>query len=140
MSFDALGELNWLAVIVATLAYWIIGAIWYAPPVFGRSWARAGGIEIPEGRRPDPKTIVGPLATAFIATIATAMLAFATASNTVGEGLALGLVVGIGYAVTLTALGALFDQKPDPMGWAIINSGYHIVALLVVGILVSVWD
>src|SRR5687768_10502908 len=109
MSFDSLGELNWLAVIVATLAYWVIGAIWYAPPVFGRSWARAGGIEIPEDRRPDPKTIVGPLVTAFIATVATAMLAFATASNTVSEGLALGLVVGIGYAVTLTALGALFD-------------------------------
>lgn len=35
MSFDVLGDLNWLAVVVAAIAYFALGALWYAPPVFG---------------------------------------------------------------------------------------------------------
>lgn len=31
MSFDVLGDLNWIAVIIAAVAYFAIGAIWYAP-------------------------------------------------------------------------------------------------------------
>ncbi|MFN2590649.1 MAG: DUF1761 domain-containing protein [Actinomycetota bacterium] len=140
MSFETLGDLNWLAVLVAAVAYWVIGAVWYAPPVLGRAWAQAGGIAIPENQRPGPKTIVGPLLTSFVASVATAWLASATASDTVGEGLVLGLVVAVGYALTITALGALFEPKPDPGRWALINSGYHVIGLLVVGVIVSVWD
>ncbi len=55
MSFDVLSDLNWLAVIVAALAYFAIGALWYAPPVFGKAWMAAGGMEMPEaGARPSP--------------------------------------------------------------------------------------
>jgi hypothetical protein len=45
MSFDLLDDLDWLAVIVAAIAYFVIGAIWYAQPVFGRAWSAAAGIE-----------------------------------------------------------------------------------------------
>jgi hypothetical protein len=48
MTFDVLGDLNWLAVIVATLAFFALGAAWYAPKVFGDVWMRAGGIQAPE--------------------------------------------------------------------------------------------
>lgn len=37
MSLDTLGDLNWLAVVAATLAYFALGAVWYAPPIFGRA-------------------------------------------------------------------------------------------------------
>ncbi len=52
ISLDVLGDLNWLAVIVAAIAYFVLGAIWYAPPVLGNAWMRAGGVEMPEGERP----------------------------------------------------------------------------------------
>jgi Na+-translocating ferredoxin:NAD+ oxidoreductase RnfA subunit len=47
---------------------------------------------------------VVPLATAFVASLATGMLAQATRSETFAEGIVLGLVVGVGYALTLTAV------------------------------------
>lgn len=49
MSLDVVGDLNWLAVIVAGIAFFALEAVWYAPPVFGRAWQRASGVEIPEG-------------------------------------------------------------------------------------------
>ena len=55
MSFDLLGDVKWLSVILAALAYFVIGAIWYAPPVLGKAWMAAGGIEMPaDGQRPGP--------------------------------------------------------------------------------------
>jgi hypothetical protein len=65
MTFDALGDLNWLAVIVAALAYFAIGAVWYAPPVFGKAWMAAGGMAMPEaGTRPSPAIYLTPLSVA----------------------------------------------------------------------------
>jgi hypothetical protein len=52
MSFDVLGDLNWLAVIVATVAYFALGAIWYAPAVFGNLWMRRGVSRSPSRPRP----------------------------------------------------------------------------------------
>ena len=48
MSFDILSDLNWLAVLVAALAYFAIGAVWYAPFLFGNAWAAAGGLPTPD--------------------------------------------------------------------------------------------
>jgi hypothetical protein len=43
MSFDVLGQLNWPAVIVGTIIYFAIGAVWFTPMAFGRPWQRAIG-------------------------------------------------------------------------------------------------
>jgi hypothetical protein len=115
MSFDILSDLNWLAVIAATVAYFAVGGIWFTPLMFGNAWMRASGIEMPaEGQGPGPAIYLSPLVSNLIATVATAMLAEATASDTFGEGIVLGLTVGFGYAVTLSLLGATFDTlKPS---------------------------
>ena len=61
MSFDAFSDVNYLAVLVAALAYFALGAIWYIPPVMGTTWQKAGGIEVPEGQGPNPILFVGTL-------------------------------------------------------------------------------
>jgi Protein of unknown function (DUF1761) len=115
MSFETLGDLNWLAVIAATLAYFFLGAIWYARPVFGRAWSEASGVQVPEGERPSPAFYIIPLVASLLASVATAMLALSTGTDTIGEGIVLGLVVGVGYALAITLLG-LFEPKPNPQG------------------------
>ena len=138
MDLDILGDLNWLAVLVATIAYFALGGIWYAEGVFGKAWQRAGGIAVPEGT-PGAKFYVIPFITCFIATVATAMIAVATGSTEISEGIILGLVVGIGYAATLTLLGSVFENRPEPMTWFWISALYHIVGLVIVGIIVTQW-
>jgi Protein of unknown function (DUF1761) len=141
MSLDILGELNWLAVIVAAVAFFALGAVWYAPAVFGRAWQHASGVEVPEGTRPGIAFYVGPLATCFLSTVATAMLALATGTDTVGEAIVLALVVGIGYAAAVAFVGGIFDpHKPQPLLWFAIFSGYQVVGLLIVATIVALWD
>jgi hypothetical protein len=140
MSLDILGELNWLAVIVAAIAFFALGAVWYAPPVFGRAWQQAAGAEVPEGTRPGIAYYVGPLATCLLSTVATAMLAVATGTDTVGEAVVLGLVVGVGVAAAVAFVGGVFDpHKPQPLRWFAIFGGYQVVGLLIVATIVALW-
>jgi ABC-type dipeptide/oligopeptide/nickel transport system permease subunit len=108
-SLDTLGELNWLAVILAAIAFLALGAVWYAPPVFGRAWQRAAGVETPEGTRPGIAYYIGPIATCLLSTVPTATLALATGTDTFGEAIVLGLVVGIGFAAAVAFVGGIFD-------------------------------
>ena len=141
MSLDTLGDLNWLAVVVAALAYFVLGAIWYAPPVFGKSWSSAGGFAPPaEGQGPGPAVFVGPLVGNLIASVATGMLTIATGSATVSDGIVLGLVIGIGYAFTLLGITAIFESnKPAPLTWFLITATYHLVGLVIVAVILSTW-
>ena len=139
MSWGNLGDLNWLAVVAATVVYMVLGGLWYSPVLFGNAWMRASGVEMPEGERPGPAIYISPAVAYLVGAIATGMIAAATGSDTVGEGLVLGLVVGIGYAVASTLVAATFDTKPDPRTWFAINASFNLVALVIVAVIVSVW-
>ena len=140
MSFDALGELNWLAVIVAAIAYFALGALWYMPFAFGRPWQRAIGWDETQPPAASAVTYAAPFLFALVSTIATALIANAVGADDVGAGVGLGLVVGIGYGLAISAYEAVFDpHKPGPWVWWAISGGYHLVGLLIVSVIVSAW-
>jgi hypothetical protein len=140
MSFDVLGDLNWLAVIVAAIAYYVLGAAWFARATFGKAWMRSIGWEMASSERLGPGVYIGPLITCLIATIAVGMLAAATGTDTAGQGLVLGLVAGVGVAGTVLFVTGVFDpKKPRPMTWFGITTGYHLVGLVIASVILSVW-
>lgn len=140
MTLD-LGAINWLAVAVATFVHFALGAVWFAPQMpIGRTWMSASGYESPTG----PGAMSGnlfyiiPAATAFIAVLATALLARATGTDTLGEGVVLGLVIAIGYALTiLITTAALEFSKPRQWTWGLVTASYHAVGLLLAAIILS---
>jgi len=142
VSFDPLSDLNWLAVLVAALAYFAIGAVWYAPPLFGKAWAAAGGLPTPDpGSRPSPAIYLTPLIGSVLSAVALAMIARSTDTDTFLEGIVLGLVVAIGFAVSITFVTAQFEsEKPQPMVWGAITAGYHVVGNLAAAIIVAIWQ
>lgn len=140
MSFSVLGDLNWLAVIVSAIAFFALGGLWYSKVAFGNQWTKAVGWEPAEGESMPVTLYLMPLATCLISSLAVAMLAEATATDTVGEGVVLGLVAGLGLAAMALLVTGFFDpKKPQPMVWVAITSGYHVVGLIIVGIIVSIW-
>jgi hypothetical protein len=141
MSFDLLGDLNWLAVIVAAIAYFVLGAIWYARPVLGKIWIEAGGAAPPEGQRPPPTIFLVPAIGSLLSAVALGMIAEASGTDTFGEGIVLGLVVGVGFAISIAIVTATFESnKPKPMVWGAVNAGYHLVGNLVAAIIIAAWQ
>jgi hypothetical protein len=141
MSLDVLSQLNWLAVIVAGVVYYAIGAAWFAPFLFGRAWQRSIGWDTSQAPPAMTATAIAlPLIAYVVAAIAVAMLAKATGSDDVSGAIVLGLVVAIGFAGSILAVTAAFDpMKPKPWTWFGISFGYHLVGLVVTAIIVCLW-
>ncbi len=135
-----LADLNWLAVLVAALAYFLLGGLWFMPRVFGDAWTAAMGWEPTEQDKPGAEVYIGPLITCIVSTIAMAMLAQAIGAATVADGIVLGLVAGIGIAGAVLFTTGYFDpKKAKPMVWFGITGGYHALGLLIAAIIVSAW-
>ena len=79
-----------------------------------------------------------PLVGSVLSAIALGMIALATATDTFGEGVVLGLVVGVGFAISIALVTATFESnKPKPFVWGAINGGYHLVGNLVAAIIIA---
>ena len=134
-------QVNWVAVVIAGLIYFAIGAVWYSPLLFSGAWQRSIGWDA-ERTPPEmnPVTYLVPLLAYLVMAAAVALLAVGLGSDTFGEGLVLGLVVGVGLSLMHTLVDAEFDpNKPHPWVWFAINGTYHTLGLIIVAVIVSVW-
>ncbi len=141
MSLSVLGDLNWLAVLVATIAYFALGALWYAEFAFGKAWQRAVGWDLTPPENAGVGLYAVPFVTCFLATLATAMIGAASGTDNIMEGVLLGFVVGVGVALPVMLVTGMYDTtKPAPMTYVSIGTGYHIVGLVLAGAILGQWS
>lgn len=131
----ALGAVDWLAVIVAAVSAFALGALWYGP-LLGEPWMRASGMtEEKAGSMKMGRTFGLAFILELLAAIALAMFIGAEA------GLAFGLFAGFmtGLFFVSTALGVvyLFEQRPVAL-WAI-DAGYQVVLFSLMGAIIGAW-
>jgi hypothetical protein len=125
-------------VIVATFAYFALGALWFAPPSpIGRAWITASGYTSPtSGFSASNAFYVFPAVTSLVTVIAVALLARATGTDTVAEAVVLGLVLGIGVAGAIVINTAAFEfDKPSRWTWGVIGAAYHVVGVTVAAVI-----
>ena len=134
MSLD-FGGVNWVAVIAAAVAGIVIGFVWYAPQVFGRRWAQASGIELPQPGQVQPVTYVGAVVTALVTAYILAVLSRGLGAATLGDGAIVGAVVWLGFVATWLASGVFFERRSTE--WWAINAGQAIVSLVVMGAIIG---
>jgi hypothetical protein len=126
---------NWLAVVVAAVGGIIVGFIWYAPPVFGRRWARASGIELPQPGEVQPMTYIGGVVTAAVTAYVLAVLIGGLGATTLVDGVIVALLVWLGFIATWLASGVFFERRSTE--WWAINAGQAIVSLALMGAIIG---
>lgn len=133
--------INWLAVLAGAAIYFVLGAAWYSPILFARPWQAAIGWDESRAQpQTNPLTYVVPAVLYLLAGVATAMLAAATGTDTLSEGVALGLVTGIGYALAMVGVEATFDpNKPKPLNWFLITTAYHLIGFVILAVVIALW-
>ena len=73
----------------------------------------------------------------FVMAYVVALLASYTNSTTVVQGLWLGLLAWLGFAATIGLTGNMFSEKPIA-AW-VIDAGYQLAYLLIMGALLAAW-
>lgn len=130
--------INWLAVIVAGVLYFGIGALWYSPVLFAKPFIRYREItqgKMEQGGQPIEYlfTLVLDLAAALVLALFVRM----AGAITLLDGIGVGLLTAVGFALT-TALTFTIYSGPHKMLWAI-YSGYVLVAFALMGAILAAW-
>jgi hypothetical protein len=124
-----------IAILVAGLAGWIFGAIWYT--ALGRVWQRAQGLD-PEACK-GQKMPLAPLLVSFLAALVMSAVLYQLLSNLGVLGVApaalAGLTIGVGFLATSTLVNNMFQQKPFTL--TVIDGGHWVLAVTVEAIVLS---
>ena len=137
MILDYFGDLNWLAILVATVAWFVFSAVWYSVPPLSDAWQRAAKVDATGG--PSLVTLLIPTFIGyFVTTIVIALIAKAIGATELADGMALGIVLGVGFGVVGGLISQIYERKGSTY-W-LINGVNAIIAYAIVGIIVTVWD
>ncbi|KAF2519862.1 DUF1761 domain-containing protein [Flavobacterium salilacus subsp. salilacus] len=158
-------EINFLAVIVAALSTMAVGAIWYNPKVFGTAWMKETGMTEEKAKGANMFKIFGmailfAIMASFIlqflvihqfgaigmvgASPETAkpsyeafMTDYGDVFRTFKHGALHGFMAGLFLALPITGTNALFERRSAR--YILINSGYWIVCLTIMGGILCAW-
>lgn len=137
MLLDAFADLNWLAVLVAGLAYFVIGAVWYTDALMGRQYRAALGIDPDAKATPGATLLVINLVGWLVSALALGLVATAVGAEGVAEGLILGLVVGVGVVVTQMLVTTTYEGRGNALFK--VNAPYVIIGYIVMGVILATW-
>jgi hypothetical protein len=134
-----LSNINFIAVIVATLSTFLVGWLWYGP-LFGKAWMNAVGLSEEELQQSNMAKIFS-LAFIFELIMAFNLAMFLTGSPEAaaqidaGMGAFYGFLTGFGWIFFALAVNSLYEHKS--WKYIFINGGYWSVAFTVMGLIIG---
>lgn len=140
-------DINFLALLVASLIPLVTGFIWYGP-LFGKAWMNETGITEEKARQ------INPIKTYGLAVVLSFLIAFTLWAQvmlgggpgeehgvepflTFKHGAFHGALLGVFLVLPVFGTNALFEQKT--LKYVLINVGYWIVTMALMGGLINAW-
>ena len=141
LGIDAFAELNYWAVLVAAVATFFLGAFWYSPILFAKAWMKAHGYsdeKLKEMMRAGAGKIYGVSFVSYVV-MATmfSLFFFYTGAAGVRHGLLAGAGMWLGFVAPTSLTANMFSDKPLS-AW-LIDGGYQLCYLLLMGVILASW-
>ena len=140
MNTDFLSHVNWLAVLVAAVAYFMLGALWYSKALFGTKWAQLIKLDM---NNPDLKKGMGGMMISTFVLILVVCFGLETMIVKVNfaqeftYGIKLGLLTGLAFATTAVSINYVYERKPSNL--YLISNGYHVIGHIIAATILVVW-
>lgn len=133
-------EINYWAVLLATLSSMLVGSIWYSMKVFGKRWARLAKVDMDRGG----SAVVPILVTLLVSFVTAWVLAGATniAWHFYGGGyllaaLGTGIILWAGFTAARFITHDAFEGRPTSL--TVLNIAHELVTLVIMAIIIGVW-
>ena len=133
--FNVLTEINWLAVIVATIPFALLGGLYFSA-IIPKQYAAAVGTPAKQGAL----FIAGPIVASLVTVITSAVLLEALGVTALGDGIVFGLIVGVGYLVAQTFQIAINPAFARPLFYAALNAPYFVVCTVIASVILTIWQ
>jgi hypothetical protein len=131
---------NAFAAIAAAVVAFVIGAAWYSPALFAKPWMAAHGYT-PESLAAMRSTMARSYAISFVCLIVMALV-MSVIQGRMGltgamHGARLGAFLWLGFAATTGLTANVYSNKP--LSLFLIDTGYQLVYMTVMGAILAVW-
>lgn len=139
MNTQIFSDINWLAILVAAIAYFMLGAVWYSKALFGTKWAAVVGLDMtdPNKSKGMAKMMTGTFVLILIACMGIAMLVTRMDLSVLPSAFKLGLITGICFATTAVSISFIYESRPTALYF--IDCGYHLAGHLIAAIILVLW-
>lgn len=131
-------EINYWAVLVATIVSMAVGSVWYAKPVFGKIWMQLVGLTDDKAKQGAGKAMGGMLVGAFVQVYVLAHIVDYAQAATVIQGLQAGFWLWLGFIAAVSIAEVLFAHRPLKL-W-LITASYQLVIMLANGAILATWQ
>lgn len=139
MNSELFSNLNWLHILVAAIAYFAVGAIWYSA-LFQKPWIRYHNIDTshPDARKGAGLIfLIGFIWTLIMVTGLAILISKMSLIGGAMSGIKLGLTTGVCFSALAISMTYLYLKKP--LGLHLIDGLYHVVGQIVAAIILLVW-
>ncbi len=131
-------DINYWAALVAAAAYWIIGAIWYARPLFGNAWMQAiGKTEEQIQKEFSPLQLVWVFITAWFVAYGIARIDLWHGGTTLLGTILVAVLVWFCFSVATVLMHDIMEKRPGKL--TMINIMYQLVGFVVMGVIIGLW-
>jgi hypothetical protein len=132
---------NYIAVLVASVAAYILGALWYSPVLFGKQWMKLMKLTPKDLEKAKVKGMgksyflgfIGAFVMAWVVAYFVGLLGITNAL----AGLVLGFWLWLGFVAVTTLDGVLWAGMPWTL-W-ILNNSHSLVRLFIMGAILGSW-
>jgi hypothetical protein len=129
----AIVEINWIAVVVAGVVRFAVGAIWYAPSVFGKRWQAADGIKGNPAEMPGA-IVVQALGGLVMAYVLAQVIGHYSAENLVA-GAFIGFLMWLGFVPTFLLPNVMFEKRSIVLFYIV--AGFQLVSMVIMGAIIG---
>ena len=133
-------NINWLHVLVAAIAYFALGALWYSF-LFQKQWIKYHNIDIndPNGKKGVGAIMFMSFIWMFIVCIGLEILIYRAGINGGAiAGLKLGLTTGVFFSAAAISITYLYLKRP--LGLHFIDGLYHVVGQVIAAVILVAWQ
>ncbi len=134
------GEIgNFLSILTAAIVYYLLGAFWYSPLLFGNAWMKLAGLSVEEitRERRVGKVYGGTLLLSFLMVFILSHFVELSRAHRFGSGALVGFWCWTGFFLALYIIQGLFQHESGKL--LAINSGYNLIGLLLAGGILGAW-
>lgn len=134
-------DINYWAVVLATLSTMIVGSIWYTPKVFGNAWMRLAKVD---PNRPGASAVLPIIVTVLVSFVTAWVLAGATTiawhfygGSYLVSALLTGIILWAGFTAARFITHDAFEGRPTNL--TVMNIAHELVTVVVMAVIIGVW-
>jgi hypothetical protein len=129
--------INFFAILSAAATKVLIGALWYSPALFLPSWLKLSGITEDEMKARMGKAVAVDIFGSLIMAIVLVHAVRYAGATTVAQGMVVGFFNWLGFVAVVTIGTVTYEGRPFKL--VLLNNGYLLVSLLVMGAMLAIW-